>query len=152
MASDDCGEAATGSHELYAGSMAGSGGKTPVARQERRVERFGERHVHRVIGRKIAPQFPDARQQEAVRIAAERKVGEVGERRAATLGIDLAGSRVAADDLRDLDIEQMGRVQRLPGVEKPPFHRFGRRRAEQRFEQGRSVDDNHGRSRSARIA
>ena len=100
----------------------------------------------------MVPQFPDPWQQEIVRISAQRKVGQIGERVAAALGIEFARRGIPADDLRDFDVEQMGRVRCLSSVEQPPFHRCRCRRAEERFEQGRSVDDDHWRSRSARIA
>jgi hypothetical protein len=48
-----------------------------------------------------------------MRISAQGKIGEVGQSRAATVIIDLAIRRIPADHLRDLDIEQMRRVQRL---------------------------------------
>ena len=34
----------------------------------RRIERFRQRHIDRIIGRYVMPQFPDAPQQEVVRV------------------------------------------------------------------------------------
>lgn len=99
---------------------AGRVSETSVARDQRRVERFGKSHIDDVMGGEIVPQFPDPRQKEIVRIPAQGKIGQVGERRAATLPIDLARRRIPADNLRDFDVEQMGRVQRLSRVEQSP--------------------------------
>jgi len=90
--------------------MPGRTGEVAVTGPERRVERFCERDVNSIIGRQIVPQFPDARQKEIVRIPEQRKIGQVGERLSATLRIEFAGCRIPTDDLRDFDVEQMGRV------------------------------------------
>lgn len=97
--------------------MTGRGGKTPVTRKQWSVEHLGQRNVDSVVGGKIVPQFPDARQQEVMRISVQPKVGEVGQRRAAALAIDIAVGRVSAYHLCDFDINQMRRVQRQCGVE-----------------------------------
>lgn len=65
--------------------MAGCSGERLVSRQQRRVERFGERDVDGVIGRQIFPQIPDTRQKEIVRISMHREIREVGQSRAAAL-------------------------------------------------------------------
>ena len=93
--------------------MASRIGETLVARKQWSVERFGESDVDGIIGREIIPQIPDARQKEVMRVSAEGKVSEVGESRAAAFAIDLALCRIAADDLRNFDIEQMRCMQRL---------------------------------------
>ena len=95
----------------------GRGGEALVARQQRRVERFGKGDVDGIIGGEIVSQIPDPRQKEIMRVSAERKVGEVGESRATAFAVDLALCRIAADDLRNFDIEQMRRMQRLSGLE-----------------------------------
>ena len=87
--------------------------ETSVAREQRRFERFGEGNVYGVIGGEIVPQFPDARQQQIMRVSVQRKGREVGESRTAPLSVDLPVRRVPTDDLCDLDIEQMRRVQCL---------------------------------------
>ena len=80
-------------------------GEAPVAGKQRRVKRFREGDVYGIIGRNIIPQFPDTQQKPIVRIPAERKVGEVGKRRASALRIELAGRRVPSNDLRHFDID-----------------------------------------------
>ena len=52
----------------------------------------------------------------------------------------------------EFQIEEMRRVGRLTGREKAIFHGCGDRCAEKDFKQGRSVDDDHLRSRPARTA
>lgn len=129
-------------------AMAGGCGQTTVARQQRRVEHLGQRDIRCVIGRQIVSQFPKARQKEIMRVSPQRKVREVGERR--TSAPASAIRCVAPDHLCDFNIEQMRRVKRLTRGEQPILHGFRRRRAQQDFEQGGSVDDDHARSRSAR--
>jgi hypothetical protein len=90
--------------------MASRSGETLVARKQRSVERFGKGDVDGIIGREIVPQIPDTRQKEIMRVSAE---GEVSESRAAAFAVDLALCRIPADDLRNFDIEQMRRMQRL---------------------------------------
>jgi len=65
--------------------VAGCGGDAPVARQQRRIERFCKGDVDGVVGREVVPQVPYARQEEIARIPGKRKVREVGQRCAATL-------------------------------------------------------------------
>lgn len=132
--------------------MARRRGEPLVAREQRGLEHLGEGDVHRVIGGEIAAQRPHPRQKEVMRISSQGKVGEIDERHATALGIELARGRVAPDGLRDLDVEQMRRVQRFPGSKEPPLDRFGGGRPQEHFDQGRSVDNDHERSRSARTA
>jgi hypothetical protein len=68
-----------------------------------------------------------------MRVPPQWKIAEINKRCAAAFLVDLASRGVSTDDLCHLDIEQMGRVQCLSGVEQPLFHRFGRRRPQQRF-------------------
>ena len=133
-------------------TLSSRSGEPLVARKQWCVERFGKGDINGVVGREIVPQIPDTRQQEIMRVSAEGKVSEVGKSRAAALVVDLALCRVPADDLRDFDIEQMRRMQRLSRFEQPFFHHPCRRCTKERFEQGRGIDDDHWRSRSARTA
>jgi hypothetical protein len=142
----------TTSEQLYSRMLAGGCGKAPVARQERCVKRLGQCDIGGVIGREVAPQIPDARQKEIMRIPPQCEVGEVRQSQAAAFNTDISIRGVAPDDLRDLDIEQMRRVERLTRSEEPILHRFRRRRAEKGLEQRRRVDNDHPRSRSIRTA
>ena len=132
--------------------MAGGCGHASVARHQRRVERLGERNIGGVIGRQIVPQLPNSRQQEIVRVAAQREIRKVVEREAAAFAVDLAVRSIASDHLCDFDIEQVRRVKRLTGAEQPGFDRVRVRGSQENLEQRRGVDDDHARSRSARTA
>ena len=132
--------------------MPGSGGESAVAGEQRRVERFGECDVSGIIGGQVVPQFPNPWQQDVVLVATERKVLKIIERILATSGLDSAGRRVAPQRLGDLEIDQMGRVQRKPLAEQPLINDRSCRRLQQRLEKCRSVYDDHLESRSARTA
>ena len=134
---------ASSSHKFDPRMMTRGSSEALVAREQRRIERLGESDVDSIIGREIVPQLPDARQQKAVRIATQRKIGQVGERLSAALVVDLTGCRIAADHMGDFDVEQMRRMERPSCVEQPTPHRFCCRRTEQHLEDGRGVDDDH---------
>jgi len=140
------------SRQLDSYAKARGPGETPIAREKRSVERFGERNVNGVVGGEVVPQLPNWRQQKIVRIPSQGKVRQVGERRGAAFPVDVAVRGLATDRLSDLDVEQMRGVQRFPGVEQSRFDRLGRRRAQQRLDHRRGVDDDHRRSRSRRTA
>jgi hypothetical protein len=59
--------------------MSCSGHKMSAAREQRRIEHFGESNLEGVIGRQIVPQFPHARQHPMMRIPVQRKSREIGE-------------------------------------------------------------------------
>src|SRR5690348_9893837 len=133
-------------------AMAGGGGKAAVAGHQWRLERLGQRNIGSVIGRQVVPQLPYARQQEIMRISPRGKVGQIRQGYAATLALDFSSRSVTADDLRNFDIEQVRRVERLAGREQPVFNGPRGRGLEKRFDQRRRVDNDHVRSRSARTA
>jgi hypothetical protein len=59
-----------------------------------------------------------------VRISVDRKIGQIGQRRATSLRIDRAERRVPADDLRDFDVEKVRRVQGLSSVKQATLDRI----------------------------
>lgn len=97
--------------------MARRGGQALVAREERRIKRFGERDIDGIVSREIGAQFPDTWQKDAVRVSAQGKVRQIGKSRPATVRVDLAICRIFTHDLCYFDVEQMGRVQCLLGSE-----------------------------------
>ena len=101
------------SDQLDPGMVAGRSSETFVAGEQWRIERFGQGDIHGVIGREIIPQIPHPRQKEIVWISVQRKVSEVSKNHAAALDIYLAVRSIPANYLRDFDVEQMRRVQRL---------------------------------------
>ena len=54
-------------------------GHDAVAGEQRSMERFGESEVGGVIRREIVTHLPDAREQNEMGIASERKIEEIGE-------------------------------------------------------------------------
>lgn len=87
-----------------------------------------------------------------MRVPADGKIRQIGQRRTAAFVIDFPNCGVAAENLRHFDIKQVRRVQCLRCIEKTPFHRFRSWRAKQDFQQCRCVNDDHCRSRSMRTA
>src|SRR6266446_5720255 len=139
------------SHQLDARAMTGRTGEAVVASDQWRTQRLGERYINGVVGCQVIPQIPDSGQQKTVRIAGQRQVGEDRQGGAAAFAVDLAADRVTADRVRNLDIDQMRRMQCLPVVKQPGLDRSGIRRAEQHLDHRRGVDNDHSRSRSARM-
>ena len=66
------------SDQLDPGADAGGGG-SPVARQQRRMERLGERDIGGVVGGEVMAQRPDLRRRQIVGIASQAQVGEIVE-------------------------------------------------------------------------
>jgi hypothetical protein len=89
-----------------------------VPRQQRRIEGYGKGDIDGVVSGEIAPQLPYARQKNRVRITPNGKVREIGERCATALAIDVACRRVPAQRMRDLDVDEVRRVQRLSRARK----------------------------------
>jgi hypothetical protein len=58
-----------------------------VPRQQRRVKRFRQRDVRRIVGRQVGLQLPDPRQHELVRVAMEWKIGQVAQGHPASVGM-----------------------------------------------------------------
>jgi len=87
-----------------------------------------------------------------VLVATQRKILKIIESVLATSSFDPAGRLVAPQHLGDLEIDQMGRVQRKFLAEQSFLNGRGYRRLQQRLEKRRSVYDDHRESRSARTA
>ncbi len=85
-------------------------------------------------------------------VSPQREIRQIVESEAAAFSVDLAVRGVAADHLRRFHIEQVRCMQRLTRGEQPIFHGVRRGRSEENLKQGRCVDDDHIRSRSARTA
>lgn len=124
-----------------------------IQSDQRRAEQLGQRDVGRVVGRQVAAQRPDAGQQQLMRVPLERQVGEVLQRLARAFG----GKRTLRDEtaqhLSDLEVQQVGRVQRgvrrrQQTVDQP----FAHRRPQQHLESRRRVEHDHRPSRSVATA
>ena len=79
--------------------MSGGRGQRGIAGKEGSGESFGERKIDRVVRGNVVPEFPDSGQEEVVRIASERKVGQVFKSLQATCGFEFPGKCVASKDL-----------------------------------------------------
>src|SRR5947208_9967708 len=105
------------SHQLDACTVTGCPSEAPVTSDQRNLERFCERDVDSIIGCQVVPQIPYAGQKETMRIAVQRESGENRKRRAAAVALDLAADRIAAERVRDLDIDQVRGRQCLAVLE-----------------------------------
>ena len=89
-------------------------GEAMISREQRRINDLGEGNVDRIVCREIAPQVPYARQKEDMRVAAQRKLREIGQGRAAAFLVNLSGQHTATQNLRHFEIEEVWDVERLP--------------------------------------
>jgi hypothetical protein len=85
-----------------------------------------------------------------VRPTAQAECGEIVERLARPFGRDFAGGRVAPQDLKDLEVDKVRRMEGLAALEQTLFDGWRGRRAEEDFEDCGSVDDDHLELRSSR--
>jgi hypothetical protein len=106
-----------------------------IARQKRRRESFGQSNVSGVVCGQTLPEIPDPSEKEVVGIARQREIAEILESIAGPHLRDLPFPTIAPQDLRDLQIDQMGRVQRLATRKDAPEDRLRRRCTEESLEE-----------------
>ena len=128
------------------------GCESAVARHERGIQRFGKGQIRRVIARQVVAQLPNARQQDEVRIAVEGKVGQVGKGLGASGRGDDARASVAAQDLSDFYVEEMGGVQSFARCEDSLADVRCGGRLKQNLKDRGGVNDDQRPSLSARTA
>lgn len=105
-----------------------------IARDEGSGERFRQRHIGGVVGRHGMAQCPDPSEQHGVPVSLERQVSESLERFvSAGLG-ERARRRVTSERLSDLEVEQVGGVERFAPREEPLGDPGRRRGVEQDLE------------------
>jgi len=139
-------------NELDPGVVAGGRREPRVAGQERRAKRFGEGDVGGVIRGDVLTQFPDPGEQQIMRIPGERNGGQIFQSLEPAPGIKFTGQRIATKDLRDFDVEQVGRMKGFGVREQPRAYRESGRGIEQHLQQGGGINDDHRLSRSALTA
>jgi len=122
-----------------------------VACDQRGVQSFSERNIRRVIGRQIRPELPDSGQEWRVRVTDQRKARKVFESGLAASGIELLSQAVTSYPLRNFNVDEMGDVQRLPVCKQPRTDTPCRWSYYQNLQHGRGINNDHRRSRSARI-
>ena len=99
--------------------MAGGAGQPAVARDQRRIQRFGEGDIDGVVGREIVPQVPNPGQQKHMRIAPDRQVGEIGQGLASAPVANLAGPGVTTENVGGFGIDEMRGGKGVARIEKP---------------------------------
>jgi len=124
--------------------------KPSVPRKERRAEDLGQGDVSGIVGGEVLPQLPNPQGERVMRPTAQAECGEIVERFARPFGRNLPGGRVAPQDLKDLEVEKMRRMQSLAVLKQTLFDGSRGWRAKQDFEDGGSVDDDHLELRSSR--
>ena len=87
-----------------------------------------------------------------MRIACQWKIGEIGESFGAPFRGDDGRAHVAAQDLRDFQVNQMRSMQRLVGGEDEAAYALSRACLEKNFQNRGSVDDDQRLFLSARTA
>ena len=85
-------------------------------------------------------------------ITGQREICKVLQCLETAVWIEIPGQRIASQDLRDFDIEQVRRVNGFVLGEKPAGYQGSGRCIEQHLKQRRGIDDDHRPSRSALTA
>ena len=105
-----------------------------------------------IIGSEVVAQLPDAQQEHIVGGAFEGEIRQILQGLPAAIRGERTADRVSSQDLRDFQINQVRGMQRLVGTEQAIRDPSGGRGVQQNLKEGRGVDDDRRRSRSARIA
>lgn len=127
-------------------------GELRVASEQRRIERFGERHVSAVICSQRLAQLPYPREQLSMRMALDDQACEIFEGLLRAPRIDVLQPNQTAQSLNNFDVEQMRSVQPLVRRKCPRAYPVRAGGPEKKLEQRRRIDDNQRPSRSARTA
>jgi YD repeat-containing protein len=132
-------------------AMSGRLGQRAVAGDHRRLNRFGEGHVHGVVRADVVAQLPRTTQQIEVGVTVEIEVSEIGNRFVRTAGRDLTGSHETSEALSDFDVHQVRRVQFVVLAKEAGLNSCAKRSLQKKLQQSRRVDDDHTDSRSSRM-
>jgi hypothetical protein len=100
----------------------------PISCNKRSIQRFGKSQVSGVIGGKTVPHLPDSRKQDVMRVTGERKLSEVAESFGAAVRRYSGGAHIAAQNLRDFQINEVRGTERLVGGEDEAVHTGSSRR------------------------
>jgi len=96
-----------------------------IARNQWGIECFSKGYVRRVVSREIVSQFPNPRRQRFVRIAFQWNILVVLEGLRGPNPSDFRTSRVPAQDLKNLKIDEVGSVDCFSLRKQAPT-KFGR--------------------------
>ena len=86
--------------------------KPPIEREHGQIKSLCERDVQPIVERHVRAQLPGTFEQTPVSRAANRQVGEVGERSAGSVGAQLSGNDCAPQCVARLGIDQMRSPER----------------------------------------
>lgn len=137
--------------KLHASRGDRSAGQTNVAGQQRSVQHFRKRNVGRIIGAQILPELPNPIQERLVCMALHAEAAKIIKRCRRSRGVKLPFSLVAPKRLYNLHIKKVRGVQSQCRIGNPSRNGVSGRSVEQKLHDGRSVNNDHRESRSARI-
>ena len=122
-----------------------------VARDDGRIERLRQSHVHGVIRRHVLAQLPRSSQQIEVGVTVEIEVDQILDRVGSTGRRHLARSNESPKGLRHFDIDQMWRMKVVRVSKQTRLDPPAQRRLQEEFQQRRGIDHDHADSRSSRM-
>ncbi len=93
---------------------------------------------------------PNARKKEVMRVTKNRKIGEISQGLLSALRCQFTSQHVPPKDLRDLQIQEVRRVQGLSTGKQALLNLRRRGRSQEHLKDGRSIRDDHRLSRSFR--
>ena len=114
------------------------------------LKRLREGEIAGVVGGEILSQVPNPQGERIVRPPAQAERGEIVERLARPSGRNFAGGGISPQNLKDLEVDKMWRVEGLAALKQTLFDGWRGWGAEQDFEDGGGVDDDHRELRSSR--
>jgi hypothetical protein len=86
-------------------------GERRVAGDDRRIERLGQRYVHRVVRRDVLAQLPRASQEIEMGVTVEIEVGEIRDRLGRAVSRHLACPYEPPQTLGYFNVHQVGRME-----------------------------------------
>jgi hypothetical protein len=92
------------------GAVSGRFGQRTIARDHRRVDGFGKRHVRGVVSADVVSQLPHSTQQIEMGVTVEIEVRQVSDRFLGTARGDLTGAHQTSQALSDLDVDEVRRM------------------------------------------
>ena len=92
-----------------------------VARQKRRAKGLSQGDIGGVVGGEVLPQLPNPQRERIVRPTPQAECSEIVESLARPFGQNLARGRVAPQDLKDLEVDKMRRMEGLAAFKQTLF-------------------------------
>jgi len=124
----------------------------PIAGEQRRRQRFGERYVGSIVRRHRSPQGPDTAQQRRMRVPLDGEITKVSQCKLRTCGEQRCGLREPPQRLCHFDVDEVRRVQLLGGMQHPGCDALGELCSQHQLDRRRRIDHYQRASRSARSA